>query len=252
MSAADAPDATRATDPPGTTEQQPPPEGGSATGRTGSHRFARLVLEVCVAVLLVVLVRSFVVQSFYVPSGSMEPTVMPADRVLVDKWHGSDGVRRGDIVVFDGTEAWNAVRSAEPEGGTLGRLLRPVQRALGVDPQETDYLKRVIGVPGDHVVCCTTSGHLSINGTEVTEPYLPAGMPASTVTFDVSVPAGKLWLMGDNRAESADSRSHLGDPGGGMVPESDVIGRVTLRFWPLVRWGTMERSTTLSDLTPAG
>ncbi|CCH77879.1 Signal peptidase I [Nostocoides japonicum T1-X7] len=243
MSAADATDAT---------DERPATDGTPDPAARRPHRFARLVIEVCIAVLLVVLVRTFVVQSFYVPSGSMEPTVMPADRVLVDRLHGASGLRRGDIVVFDGTEAWNAVRSAEPEGGALGRILRPVQSALGIDPQETDYLKRIIGLPGDHVVCCTASGHLTINGAEVVEPYLPSGMRASEVTFDVTVPSGKLWLMGDNRPESADSRAHLGDPGGGMVPESDVIGRVTLRFWPVSRWGTMERSTTLSDLPTAG
>ncbi len=243
MSAADAPD---------TTDERSVAGPPAEPARDGSRRFARLVVEVCLAVLLVVVVRSFVVQSFYVPSGSMEPTIQPADRVLVDRLHGSAGLRRGDVVVFNGTQAWNAIRSAEPAGGTLGRLLHPVQHSLGIDPQETDYLKRIIGMPGDHVVCCTASGHLTINGAEVTEPYLPSGMRASDITFDVTVPAGELWLMGDNRPESADSRAHLGDPGGGMVPESDVIGRVTLRYWPLSRWGTMERSTTLSDLPSAG
>lgn len=235
-----------------TTEGRPVTGPPQASATPGSRRFARLVIEVCIAVLLVALVRTFVVQSFYVPSESMEPTVTPADRVLVDKLHGSGGLRRGDVIVFDGTTAWNAVRSQQPAGGTLGSLVHPVQKALGIDPQETDYLKRIVGMPGDHVVCCTAAGHLRINGAEVTEPYLPPGMPASAVTFDVVVPPGRLWLMGDDRAVSADSRAHLGDPGGGMVPLTDVIGRVTLRFWPLSRWGTIERSTTLSGLPSAG
>ncbi len=219
----------------------------------GSRRFAGWVLRIALVVVLAAIVRALVLQSFYVPSGSMEPTVMPADRVLVDKLHGSSGLERGDIVVFDGTTAWGGPSTATHEDtGLVGSILTPARKALGINFGEKDYLKRIIGMPGDHVVCCTASGHLTINGTDVTEPYLPSGMRASDVTFDVTVPAGKLWLMGDNRPESADARSHLGDPGGGLVPLDDVIGRVTLRFWPFDRWGTIERSTTLSSLTTGG
>lgn len=234
------------------TDERPVPPVDAGDRRPGSRRFARLVIEVFVAALLVLLVRTFVVQSFYVPSESMEHTVMPADRVLVDKLHGASSLRRGDVVVFDGTVAWDGPSTAIAETGTLGRVLGPVRRALGIDLGEKDYLKRVIGMPGDHVVCCTTAGHLTINGTEVVEPYVPEGARASDVTFDVTVPDGKVWLLGDNRPVSADARSHLGDPGGGMVPLSDVIGRVTLRFWPLTRWGTVERSATLSDIPSGG
>jgi signal peptidase I len=235
-----------------TTAETPAPPATSQQG-AGSRRFARFVLRLALVVVLVALVRVFVVQSFYVPSGSMEPTVRPADRVLVDTWHGSSGLRRGDIVVFDGTTAWGGPSTATHEDtGLVGSVLTPVRKALGINFGEKDYLKRIIGMPGDRVVCCTAAGHLTINGTEVTEPYLPSGAKASDVTFDVSVPAGKVWLLGDNRPESADARVHLGDPGGGLVPLDDVIGRVTLRFWPLSAWGTMERSTTLSQLTNGG
>lgn len=235
-----------------TTAETPAPLAPREPG-AGSRRFAGWVLRVAVAVVLVALVRALVVQKLYVPTGSMEPTVQPADRVLVDKWHGASGLQRGDIVVFDGTVAWGGPSTATHEDtGLVGSVLTPARKALGIDFGEKDYLKRVIGMPGDHVVCCTSAGHLTINGTQVTEPYLPAGARASEVTFDVTVPAGKVWLLGDNRTESADARAHLGDPGGGLVPLDDIIGRVDLRFWPLSRWGTMERSTTLSHLTAGG
>ena len=211
------------------------------------------MLQGLLGLLLVVLVRGLVVQSFYVPSESMEPTVLPADRVLVDKLHGSGGLRRGYVVVFDGTVAWGGESTATHEsGGIVGSVLQPVRKALGIDLGEKDYLKRIVGMPGDRVVCCTAAGRLSVNGTEVTEPYLPAGAPASEVTFDVTVPPGRLWLLGDNRPVSADARAHLGDPGGGLVPLDDVIGRVTLRYWPLSRWGTIDRSTPLSDVRSGG
>ncbi len=235
-----------------TTAQTPAPP---ATGEqpAGSRWFARWVLRATVVVVLVAVVRAVAVPSFYVPSGSMEPTVQPADRVLVEKWHAASSLRRGDIVVFDGTTAWGGPSTATHEDtGLVGSVLTPMRKALGIDFGEKDYLKRIIGMPGDHVVCCTAAGHLSINGTEVTEPYLPAGARASEVTFDVTVPAGDVWLLGDNRPESADARVHLGDPGGGMVPVADIIGRVTLRFWPLSRWGTMERSSMLSHLPEGG
>ncbi|MEO7068901.1 MAG: signal peptidase I [Nostocoides sp.] len=235
-----------------TIAETPAPPAPSEQG-AGSRRFAGLVLRIALVVVLAAIVRSVLLQSYYVPSGSMEPTVEPADRVLVDKLDGSSGLERGDIVVFDGTIAWGGPSTATHEDtGLVGSILTPARKALGIDFGEKDYLKRIIGLPGDHVVCCSASGHLRINGTDVTEPYLPSGASASAVTFDVTVPVGKVWLLGDNRPESADARAHLGDPGGGLVPLNDIIGRVTLRFWPIERWGTMERSTTLSTLRPGG
>lgn len=236
-----------------TTRETPPSATETPVQGARSRGFALWVLQGFVALLLVLLVRALILQSFYVPSESMEPTVLPADRVLVDKLHGSSDLHRGDLVVFDGTQAWGGPSTATHEsGGVLGSVLQPARRALGIDLGEKDYLKRLIGMPGDHVVCCSAAGRLTVNGTEVTEPYLPAGAQASEVTFDVTVPAGKLWLLGDNRPVSADARAHLGDPGGGLVPVSDVIGRVTLRYWPLSRWGTMGRSTPLSDVQSGG
>ena len=222
----------------------------AADAGTGSRRVSRLVLEVVAAVVVMVLLRAFVVQSFYVPSESMEPTVLPGDRVVVNRLVDGADVRRGDIIVFDGTETFGGPdRSAYEAPGVIGRTLSALQRAVGIDPGEKDYLKRVVGIGGDQVRCCTPDGRLELNGAALDERYLPAGVAASDVSFDVTVPTGKLWVLGDNRAESSDSRAHLGDPGGGMVPVEDVVGRVALRYWPLSRWGTMDPASP--DARPA-
>ena len=190
------------------------------------------VAAVVTVVVLVVLMRQFLVQSFSVPSVSMEPTIEPGDRLLVNRLVRGDGLHRGDIVVFDGTTAFPA--------GSEG--------AAG-----TDYVKRVIGLPGDHVVCCGPDGRLRINDTPVDEPYLWPGDRASALTFDVTVPAGSMWVMGDHRSESGDSRAYLGRPGGGMVPLRDVIGQATVRYWPPGRLGSLGGPGPVSVVpTPAG
>jgi signal peptidase I len=194
-----------------------------------------LLLLVVVVVLATTMVRTFLVAPFSIPSGSMEQTLHVGDRILVDRLsYRFHDVRRGDIVVFDGTEAF-------------GRL--------GDGKGETDYVKRVIGLPGDHVMSLGTEDHgdgvVYVNGTPLRESeYLYPGEVGSETTFDVKVPAGHLWLMGDHRADSLDSRAHTGDPGGGMVPVDKVLGRVMLVAWPLDRVGRVPDSG-LSD-APTG
>jgi len=186
-----------------------------------------LVLLVLVVVLATTMVRTFLVAPFSIPSGSMEQTLHVGDRILVDRLsYRFHDVRRGDIVVFDGTEAF-------------GRL--------GTGKGETDYVKRVIGLPGDHVMSPGTehngNGVVYVNGTPLRESaYLYPGEAASATAFDGVVPPGHLWLMGDHRADSLDSRAHLGDPGGGMVPIDKVLGRVMLVVWPLDRLGRVPDS----------
>lgn len=190
--------------------------------------------------VLVVLLRSLLVQSFSVPSGSMEPTIQPGDRLLVNRLVRGDGVRRGDIVVFDGTSAFATGDQESPSGplGPLVSLARGAATVLTFDTG-TDYVKRVIGMPGDHLVCCDPSGLLLVNGVAVQETYLPPGDRPSALTFDVTVPRGHMWVMGDHRSDSGDSRSYLGRPGGGMVPLDDVIGQATVRYWPPGRLGPL-------------
>jgi signal peptidase I len=212
------------------TPAAPPP----AAARSRWWRLAAFVLAV---VVLVLGLRQFLVQSFSVPSGSMEPTIEPGDRLLVNRLVRGDGLHRGDIVVFDGTTAFPA---SGPDGTTAA----------------TDYVKRVIGLPGDHVVCCDATTRLVVNGVPLDEPYLWPGDRASTLTFDVTVPEGSMWVMGDHRSESGDSRSYLGRPGGGMVPLGDVIGQATVRYWPPGRLGSLavsERPGAVSTVpSPVG
>ncbi|HEX2705065.1 MAG TPA: signal peptidase I, partial [Candidatus Lustribacter sp.] len=165
-----------------------------------------------VTVLVLALVRAFVVNPFVLTSTSMQPSFQPGDRVLVARWQHGGPLRRGDVVVFDGAAAFG--------GGTDG-----------------DYVKRVVAVGGDRVRCCTQEGRLSVNGVAVAEPYLFPGEPASASPFDILVPAGRVFVLGDHRGESEDSRAHLGGPGGGTVAATDVIGQVWVRYWPLDRLG---------------
>lgn len=196
----------------------------------------RLVLEIGVGVLLVVLLRAFVIQSFHVPSASMEPTIAPGDRVVVTKI-GAERVERGDVIVFDGTDTFAAADDTTlASDGVLGRALSAMASTFSIDLGEQDFLKRVAGVGGD-AVACTPDGGLVVNGEPVDEPWLPTGEKACATPFEVEVPAERLFVLGDHRSSSADSRSHLGDPGGGMVPVEDVVGQVAWRYWPPARVG---------------
>ena len=216
---------------------------GGRTALTGIPEWLRVGV---VAVALMVLVRAVLVQSFSVPSGSMEPTVEPGDRILVSRLLRGPSIERGDIVVFDGSDTWGKPAGSGTQTG-LRAVLTSVLSVVSLS-SGADYVKRVVGVPGDHVVCCDISGRLTVNGVAVDEPYLFPGNPPSTTTFDVIVPAGKIWVMGDHRSASADSRSQLGRPGGGMVPLDDVVGRAWVRYWPLDRLGSLTPAPALHDL----
>lgn len=192
---------------------------------------------VLLSVLVTGLVRGFLVDIYFIPSGSMQPLLTEGDRVLVTRLDDGD-VQRGDVVVFDGRGSFDPITDPRslPE-----RALAGVGQWLGTAGSDTVYVKRVIGVGGDRVVCCSGDGSLTVNGEALDEPYLYAGDAASTTRFDVVVPEGRLWLLGDHRSASMDSRSLLGAPGGGLVAEDRIIGRAFQLVWPLDRSGPIDR-----------
>jgi signal peptidase I len=209
-----------------------------------------LVLLVIAAVIAVG-VHSFLFQAFFIPSGSMENTLHVGDRVLVNRLSYRVGhVQRGQIVVFSGVDSWTPEGSVAPTHNPVLRELRKVGSYLGFAPSgEQDFIKRVIGVPGDHLTCCDAQGRISVNGKPLDETYLFAGADPdvfSTSTavnksapFDIVVPAGRLWVEGDHRDDSADSRRHTGDPGGGTIPINKVVGRAFVIVWPVSHTGTL-------------
>lgn len=190
-------------------------------------------VTLAIAVGVVLLITTFVVKPFSIPSGSMENTLLVGDRVLVNRmvYHFRD-VQRGDVIVFDGTDSF-VPAGDKPQRNPISAAFTWVGQSLGlIQPDSTDFIKRVIGVAGDHVVCCDVDGRITVNGVALDETYLYPDDVPSFDEFDVVVPEGKLWVMGDHRSNSADSRSHMGDPGGGFVPTSKVIGRGMVVLWP--------------------
>jgi len=193
-----------------------------------------VLVVLTVALVAVALVRSLVVQSFVVPSGSMDPTVQVGDRVLVSRLSYRIGdVRRGDVVVFDGAGVF--APATPPAGTPLAQAGRGIAAVFGVPVGARDYVKRVIGLPGERVACCDAQGRITVDGEPLVETYLPRSRPASATPFDVVVPPGRLWVMGDHREASADSRAHLAAPGRGTVPVDHVVGRVVGIYWPVAR-----------------
>ncbi len=205
-----------------------------------------------VALMVALLLKTFMVQVFVIPSGSMEQTIQVGDRVLVDKltpWFGSKPTR-GEVVVFKDPGGWLETDHGRSSDGPVLRAAKSVFSYVGLLPSddEQDLIKRVIGVPGDTVECCDPQGRLIVNGTPLDESYLAAGNVPSRQTFKVTVPAGRLWVMGDHRDISADSRYHMANPGGGTIPMGNVIGRAFVIAWPVQRMRQLDVPTSLSSL----
>ena len=222
----------------------PPPQTSSLY-----QRVIRLVLIVAVVILVPALLRAYVVQIYEIPSGSMERTLRDGDKVAVPMY-GSDDVERGDVIVFTDPDDWLHVK--EPTG--LRGAAQKVMVSVNLLPENTGHhlVKRVIGVGGDHVVA-DGKGTLSVNGVAVKEPYVKDGQSPSRTSFDVTVPQGYVWVMGDNRSNSADSRYHRDDAHGGFVPLKNVVGvaKVVFQWSHPSRWGTLGRGRSSFSDVPA-
>jgi signal peptidase I len=207
--------------------------GQSAPATKKKKSFGRELLTIVVAAaVLTLLVKAFVVQVYRIPSASMENTLQIGDRVLVNKvvYHFR-GIARGDVIVFSGQDSWGP-DAPPPSSDPVVRIFDDVLSGIGLQNNQTYYIKRVIGLPGDHVACCT-DGKVTVNGVQLSEgSYVYPGNPPSSIKFSEVVPVGHLWVMGDHRSDSEDSRYNTGDPGGGAIPENQVVGRAFLIIWP--------------------
>ncbi len=203
------------------------------------------------ALVLSWLVKTFLAQAFFIPSGSMHDTLVEGDRVLVSKLvPGPLDLHRGDIVVFSDPGSWlDSVPESDP--GPLAAAANDVLTFVGLRPQDADnhLIKRVIGMPGDVVAAAGDGSPVTVNGVPIDEPYLAPGSSPSEIAFEVTVPADSIWVMGDNRQHSADSRWHLGDPGGGSVPMDDIVGSAFVTVWPLDNIGLLRNpGDTFADV----
>jgi signal peptidase I len=217
---------------PGRTPAGPSQAAQSQAAHKRKHFWRELLIIVVVAAALTLVVKAFIVQVYRIPSASMENTLQVGDRVLVNKLvYHFRGVARGDIVVFSGQDSWGP-DAPPPSSDPIVRIWDDVLSNIGLSSSQTYYIKRVIGLPGDHVACCT-DGKVTVNGVPLTETsYLYPGDAPSFPFKTVIVPPGHLWVMGDHRGDSDDSRYHADDPGGGAIPESEVVGRAFLIIWP--------------------
>ena len=203
------------------------------------------------ALIISVLVRTFLVQAFFVPSGSMEQTLMPSDRIVASKISTQiSGVHRGEVVVFADPGGWLGP-VAQPAGASA--WVRLSLQFIGVLPGDAagHLVKRVIGIAGDHVKCCDANGRIVVNSASLVEPYLNPGVRSDQILFDVTVPPSSIFVLGDNRSESADSRYHLVQ-NSGSVPVSDVVGRVVAIIWPWDRLAILHVPAEFAAVPAAG
>jgi signal peptidase I len=241
--------------------------GAASSGRPGGRRkrvihkkalpvWQETLLLVGTAIILALIIKTFFVQAFYIPSGSMKDTLKVDDRILVEKpsyWFGD--IERGDIVVFDDPANWLGEEDGEVPTNPVTKTLS----AIGLYPTGGHLVKRVIGVGGDNVAC--VHGKVEVNGVALDEAdYVTIPNQACTGDWNVDVREDHLWVMGDNREHSADSRAHINQPGGGFIPVDDVVGKVFVVIWPLDRWQFIHRPATFAnaaldqaaDLVPGG
>jgi signal peptidase I len=222
--------------------------------RKGMPLWQEIPLLLLVAFCMAVLIRSFLVQAFYIPSGSMEDTLLVGDRVLVNKVvYDLRSPHRGEVIVFKGPDNWVPENPIDTSAGFFSKVASGLGDLVGVSrPGEKDFIKRVIGVPGDRVSCCDTEGRVFVNGKPLDEPYVHQNSPLDvdadsrvcrSRNFDeVLVPPGQLFVMGDHRIVSQDSRCE------GTIPIDHVIGKAFVIVWPSGRWGGLDVPDTFNDV----
>ena len=199
------------------------------------------LITMAVALVIAVLVKTFLVQPFYIPSASMNPTLLEDDKILVSKLSpGVFDLQRGDVIVFEDPDDWIPGDATENPTPRVRVMMLLSMVGLAPDPSQDHLVKRLVGLPGDRVVCDTADGVLEVNGTPLEEPYINPGTSACQVDFDVTVPDGKVWVMGDNRHASADSAWHETRGDGGFVDTSDITGRAEVIFWPASSWERLD------------
>ena len=207
---------------------------------------------IVVALVVSLFIKTFIVQFFFIPSGSMENTLQIDDRVAVNRIPFiSNNIKRGDVVVFRDPDNWLPAADIETAPFIIAKA-KAALVAVGVlpNPAKQYLVKRVVGVAGDRVICCTTTGKITVNGQEMVEPYIYAGNVPSDMNFDVTVPKDKLWVMGDHRGASADSRYHQEDINKGFVPLNRVTGRVLAVIWPIKNFSLVPNVDALNQPAP--
>ncbi|GGS11145.1 hypothetical protein GCM10010252_58070 [Streptomyces aureoverticillatus] len=213
-------------------------------------------LLIVVALLIALVLKTFLVQAFVIPSGSMEQTIRVGDRVLVDKltpWFGNKP-ERGDVVVFKDPGNWlEEERGKKKDDPVVIKQVKQGLTFIGLLPSddERDLIKRVVGVGGDTVKCCDKNDKVTVNGVPLNEPYLHPGDKPSLFEFEVKVPKGRLFVMGDHRSDSADSRFHRNEKFSGTVSEDEVVGRALVIAWPFGHWRKLEEPDTYASVPDA-
>lgn len=231
------------------TEVDPSPRSSRLAQDRKSRSKKRFLRDVVIlflaAVIVSVGIKTYLVRSFYIPSGSMKNTLQIDDRIIVDQLVPRlIPVARGDVVVFTDPGGWLGPQPAARSNPLL-EAIDWAMTAIGLSTSDSNnhLIKRVIGLPGDTVTCCDAAGKVEINGVPIEEPYIalfPGHTRSSDIDFSVAIPADSLWVMGDNRDNSRDSRYHQDDPTRGFVPIADVVGRAFVITWPLHRLGWLD------------
>jgi len=206
------------------------------------------------ALIISFVIKTFFLRSFYIPSGSMFDTLQINDRIIVNELVPNlIPLQRGDVVVFKDPGGWLGEPAPKEPGHPLQQVGDWLLSVTGLSSPDNDQhlVKRVIGVGGDHVVCCDANNRITINGQEIIEPYLAKDANPSNTEFDVVVPKDSFWVMGDNRGNSEDSRYHPNVPGKGFVAKKYVVGRAFVISWPFAHFSWLDNFPDVFKNVPA-